>query len=351
VNAVLVDETTRRATGGMIDYAVAEPVFAKGKADAIRVWEAVQARSRFGVDLFQHARASVVGRVRELDVLKDALTRVREERSPQLVTLVGVPGIGKSRLVYELMRVVEAESEIVTWRQGRSLPYGDGVSFWALAEIVKAQAGIHENEAPEDAGAKLAASVHAVLDDTAEADWIERHLRPLAGLAANGEVTAGRASSEPFAAWRRFFEALADKRPAVIVFEDLHWADDALLDFVDSLVERVGEVPLLVVATTRPEARLLGCPDAGRVRCAGDELEPTAVEREEEEHVKPLQPGGRDREEITSERPRRVLAEKVSPETSSRCGAGGSPWLIRIVRTDVAETKVPRLCSSPTIRL
>src|SRR5207253_4848441 len=133
----------------------AGPVVAKGKADAIRVWEAVQARSRFGVDLFQHARASVVGRERELDVLRDALLRVRVERSPQLVTLVGVPGIGKSRLVYELMQtVVEADEEIVTWRQGRSLPYGDGVSFWSLAEIVKAQAGSFEADTDAEPAAK-----------------------------------------------------------------------------------------------------------------------------------------------------------------------------------------------------
>jgi class 3 adenylate cyclase/tetratricopeptide (TPR) repeat protein len=252
-NGVLVDDTTRRATRAIIDFAAREAVSAKGKAEPIRVWEALEARSRFGVDLFQHVRTQLVGRQLELDVLAGALRRAREERSPQLVTLVGVPGIGKSRLVFELMRNVEADSEMVTWRQGRSLPYGHGVSFWALAEIVKAQAGILENDDDTEVEPKLARAVLALVDGAAEADWVERHLRPLAGLAANGEDRADQRDSEALAAWRRFFEALADWRPAVIVFEDLHWADDALLDFVDSLVERIADVPLLIVATTRPE--------------------------------------------------------------------------------------------------
>src|SRR4029077_18073139 len=100
----------------------------------------------FGVDESQRAVASLVGRGRELDLLSSTLGRVREERSPQLVTLVGVPGIGKSRLVHELAGIVDSEQELITWRQGRSLPYGDGVTFWALAEIVKAQAGILESD-------------------------------------------------------------------------------------------------------------------------------------------------------------------------------------------------------------
>jgi predicted ATPase/class 3 adenylate cyclase len=251
-NAVLVDEPTRRGTREAIEYAEREPVSAKGKAEPIRVWEALQARSRFGVDLFQHARTPLVGRQRELDVLKDALTRVREERSSQLVTLVGVPGIGKSRLVYELMQVIANDPRgLVIWRQGRSLPYGDGVSFWALAEIVKAQAGILETDTTTEAEGRLATAVQTVVDDRAAAEWVERHLRPLAGLGADKVIPADR--GEAFAAWRRFFEALADSRPTVLVFEDLHWGDEALLDFVDSLVEWVRDVPLLIVATARPE--------------------------------------------------------------------------------------------------
>src|SRR6266540_679497 len=179
-------------------------------------------------------------------------SRAREERVPQLITLVGVPGIGKSRLVYELMQATGNDpSGLVTWRQGRSLPYGEGVSFWALAEIVKAQAGILETDAERQAQPKLARAVQALVEDVSEAEWVERHLSPLAGLGGETDLPTDR--SEGFAAWRRFLEALADWRPVVLVFEDLHWADEGLLDFVDSLVEWVNDVPLLIVATARPE--------------------------------------------------------------------------------------------------
>jgi class 3 adenylate cyclase len=250
-NAILVDGTTRRATSDTIDYADIEPVSAKGKAAPVEVWQALEAHSRFGVDVIQHGRTALVGREREVDLLRDALARVRKECSPQLVTLVGVPGIGKSRLVYELMQSVETDRDMVTWRQGRSLPYGDGVSFWALGEIVKAQAGILETDAETDARPKLVRAVRALIEDAAEADWVESHLRPLVGLAGETELPTER--NEAFAAWRRFFEALADRRPAVLVFEDLHWADDGLLDFVDRLIDWVRDVPVLVVATARPE--------------------------------------------------------------------------------------------------
>jgi len=155
VNGVLADETTYRATRQAIAYREAESVEAKGKADPIPVWEALEARARFGVDVTHHARAELVGRERELSVLRDALARAQHERIPQLVTLVGVPGIGKSRLVYELSRIVDADPELITWRQGRCLAYGDGVAFWALAEVVKAQAGILERDTEPEAADKL----------------------------------------------------------------------------------------------------------------------------------------------------------------------------------------------------
>jgi class 3 adenylate cyclase/tetratricopeptide (TPR) repeat protein len=253
-NAILVDEATYRATRNVIDYVEAEAVSAKGKGRPIRVWQAVQARPRPGADSFQHARTPLVGRERELDLLKDALARVRAERSPQLVTLVGVPGIGKSRLVFELMQAISDDtSSTVTWLQGRSLPYGDGVSFWALGEIVKAHAALLETDGDDHAQRKLAAAVDTLIDDAREAEWVEHHLRPLAGLGGDGEGPANPRHNESFAAWRRFFDALADRGPLVLVFEDLQWADDGLLDFIDSLVEWVGRVPLLVAATARPE--------------------------------------------------------------------------------------------------
>ena len=204
------------------------------------------------MDVAHHARTELVGRERELSVLRDALERARQERVPQLVTLVGVPGMGKSRLVYELSRIVDADPELITWRQGRCLAYGDGVTFWALAEIVKAQAGILERGRRSGGGSEAAAGRRR-RDRGRERCPVGR------GAPAPARGSRGRARlggdrrGEAFAAWRRFFEALAEQRPLVLVFEDLHWADEGLLDFVDELVDWPSGVALLVVCTARPE--------------------------------------------------------------------------------------------------
>jgi tetratricopeptide (TPR) repeat protein len=216
----------------------------------VPVWAVRQARSRFGVDVAQEARTPLVGREGDLRLLVETLDRVRRERSPQLVTLVGVPGIGKSRLVSELFQHAERDPELITWRQGRCLPYGEGVSFWALGEVVKAQAGILETDTSEEARGKLRAAIDA--SACGQPEWIGSHLSPLVGLAPEREL-AGDRRSETFAAWRQFLESLADQRPLVLVLEDLQWADDGLLDFVDHLVDWAGSVPILVVATARPE--------------------------------------------------------------------------------------------------
>ena len=251
VNGILVDETTYRATRHAIDYVDAEHVDAKGKAAPIEVWHATAARSRLGVDVAHEARSELVGRERELAAVKDAFDRARHARTPQLVTLVGVPGIGKSRLVYELSKIVEADTDIITWRQGRCLAYGDGVTLWALTEIVKAQAGVVEQDAPAEVAVKLRRAAADALPET-DANWVEPHLLALAGLAEESELGGDR-RNESFAAWRRFLEGLAEQRPVVLVFEDLHWADEGLLDFVDELVDWITDAPLLVVATSRPE--------------------------------------------------------------------------------------------------
>jgi class 3 adenylate cyclase/tetratricopeptide (TPR) repeat protein len=248
VNGVLVGETTWRATRDRIEYSEHEPVSAKGKADPIKVWEAVQATSRFGMDLEQRALTPLVGRDRELGVVFDAFDRAVGQREPQLVTLVGVPGIGKSRLVAELFQRLEQSPELVWWRQGRALPYGSGVSFWAIGEIVKAQAGVNENDTPATAAEKLRDSVaQAVGED--EREWVHGHLAPLLGLSDDGALDR----QEAFAAWRRYLEGIAEQHPLVLVVEDLHWADEGLLDFVDHLAEWAAGVPLLVLASARPE--------------------------------------------------------------------------------------------------
>jgi class 3 adenylate cyclase/tetratricopeptide (TPR) repeat protein len=252
VNGILAGETTFRATERQIEYREAPPVTAKGKAAPISVWEAVEPRARFGVDIGRRGGVALVGRDQELDVLRDALSRVRAESAPQLVTLVGVPGIGKSRLVVELSSVVDAEPELIFWRQGRSLPYGDGVTFWALSEIVKAQAGILETDSAEVTREKLHHAVEDAVGDPGEAAWIEGHLSPLVGLEDEAQIRDDR-GAEAFGAWRRFFEQLAERSPLVLVLEDMHWADDGLLDFVDYLAEWASGVRMLIVCVARPE--------------------------------------------------------------------------------------------------
>ena len=202
----------------------------------MKVWEAISA-----APLQDRLHTTpLVGRERELGQLRDALVRARDDRMPQLVTLVGEPGIGKSRLVYE---VFQGNGD-VAWRKGRCLPYGDGVAFWALGEIVKAQLGILESDSIERAEEKLVSSVA----DT----WVAGHLRTLVGVGEERESLGDR-RAEAFAAWRRFLTALAEERPLALVLEDVHWADDALLDFITHLVEWAQESPLLVICTARPE--------------------------------------------------------------------------------------------------
>jgi class 3 adenylate cyclase/tetratricopeptide (TPR) repeat protein len=250
-NGILVDETTCRATERAIEYRDAEPAEAKGKAEPVPVWEPLEPRARFGADVLT-PQTPLVGRERERELLASALDRAGSERSVQLITLVGVPGIGKSRLVAELFQLISESPEFVTWRQGRSLPYGDGVTYWALGEMVKNQVGILETDTAEQAAEKVAAEVARLFGDAAEARAVASRLGLLLGLEATAEQSEDT-RAESFYAWRRFFEELAGERPTVLVFEDLHWADDDLLDFVDHLVDWAADVPLLCVCTARPE--------------------------------------------------------------------------------------------------
>ena len=194
--------------------------------------------------------APLVGRKEELALILDTLARARRDRTVHLVTLVGVPGIGKSRLVWELQRALADEPSLVTWRRGRCLPYGDGVTYWALGEMV-ARRRYSRNRRQSDRCPKLGRSARDVVGTSAEAGWIESHLRPLLAL----EGDAGRERDEAFAAWRRYFEALAEPAPLVLVFEDLHWADEGLLDFIDHIADWAMERPMVLLCTARPEFR------------------------------------------------------------------------------------------------
>jgi DNA-binding SARP family transcriptional activator/tetratricopeptide (TPR) repeat protein len=185
-----------------------------------------------------------VGRHRDLAVLRAAFDKTAGERTPQLVTILGEAGIGKSRLVAELKRALEAEDGEVLWLAGRCRPYGDGTSLSALADVVKHHAGVTDT----DTTAAAVAKIRAVLPADERQD-LEPRLTPLIG--ADAGVTQSR--FESFAAWRRFIEIIARRAPAVLVVEDLHWAAPLLLDFLEDLTTSMSDAPVLIVATTRPE--------------------------------------------------------------------------------------------------
>jgi class 3 adenylate cyclase/tetratricopeptide (TPR) repeat protein len=246
VGAVVVGETTYRITENVFDYQPLEPLVVKGKNQPIPVWRALAARARLGTDIPKVHTTPLVGRELERRLLQDTFERTVRDRSVQLVTIMGEPGVGKSRLVAELLRFVDDWPDLVRWRQGRCLPYGNGVTFWALGEIVKAEAGILESDSPDTATAKLDA---ALAEDAPDREWLRQRLAPLVGLAASSLAER----EEGFTAWRRFLELIAERNPAVFVFEDLQWADDALLAFVEHLADWSEGVPMLLLATARPE--------------------------------------------------------------------------------------------------
>jgi class 3 adenylate cyclase/tetratricopeptide (TPR) repeat protein len=252
VNGVVVGEVTYRSTADFINYEQLDPVTVKGKPTPVPIWRAIAARSHFGVDFDLAPKTPFIGRYFDLAALKNAYKRTVRESSVQLVTITGEPGVGKTRLLREFSSFIDNQDELVYWRQGRSLAYGDGITFWALGEVIKAQAGILESDDPEVASCKLQVAVEAVVEESDEHTWFVTRLGPLVG--AKGSGSGGPADKEEsFTAWRRFLEAIASRAPLVLVFEDLHWADAVLLEFIDHIVEWSIGVPLLVVCTARPE--------------------------------------------------------------------------------------------------
>lgn len=248
---VLVGEVTYRSTSSFIDYEDLHPVRVKGKPHPIKVWRAIAARSRYGIDVDISPTTPFVGREVELELLESSFRRTLHQSSVQLVTILGEPGVGKTRLLTEFASHLDEQELLVYWRQGRSLPYGEGITFWALGEIVKAHAGILDSDGPDQAAGKLGSVLAHIVDEQAERDWLAARLSPLIGTSGRSETEVRR--DETFAAWRRFLEAVGRQRPLVVVFEDLHWADPAMLEFIDHLVEWSTGAPMLVLCSARPE--------------------------------------------------------------------------------------------------
>jgi class 3 adenylate cyclase len=253
---VLVTEATRRATERAIAYGPPSAWAPPGAREPAAAWPALAPRA--GPASPSRRFPPLVARERELDALLAAAGRALPGAGPELVTIVGAAGIGKSRLLAELADRLAAGTRNLAWRHGRALPYGDGPTFGALADAVKAEAGILESDGAELAGRRLADAAAAVADPVTAA-WVTGHLRRLVGVAArrggtDGGPTTAADREEEFAAWRRFLHGLAATRPLVLALEDLHRADDALLDFVEALADRdAGPAAVLVLATARPE--------------------------------------------------------------------------------------------------
>ena len=223
---ILIGDATRRLLGGAVRVEAVESLVLKGKTERVPVWRMVEVLP--GVPVFtSKLDTPFVGRERELAELEEAFERSTEERACRLVTVLGPPGIGKSRLIAELHSAVEEEATVLT---GRCLPYGEGITFWPLAEIVREL----------DLGNALRGEV--------DAEAICRRIEAAVGVGdSSGRI------EETFWAVRRLFEAIANERPLLLVFEDIHWAEPSFLDLIEYLAQWTRDAPVLLVCVARPE--------------------------------------------------------------------------------------------------
>jgi class 3 adenylate cyclase/tetratricopeptide (TPR) repeat protein len=248
--SVFVGEATYLATNHAIAFSEIGELALKGKDEPVRAWRALRVVSKTrGAERPEGVEPPFVGRDEELRVLKDALNSLHRDRRARLISVTGIPGIGKSRLSWEIHKYADGVVDNFYWHHGRSPAYGEGVTFWALAEMVRMRAQISEDEDAADTRDKLAQTIAEFVADPDERNWIAPRLSHLLGLADAPSGTR----DETFAAWRRFFESVAEKDPVVMVFEDLQWADNGLIDFIESLLEWSRSQPILVVALSRPE--------------------------------------------------------------------------------------------------
>ena len=241
---IVVGQTTGELTEGKILYEPLPAASLKGKRRPVPCLLVRGPVSRRGVDPLRRFAAPLIDREVESGILRGLLEKASASGQPQLALIVGEAGIGKSRLVAEFFRYVENRPQLVRWRQGSCPSYGEGLAFWALGEIVKAELGVLDSDDGQAIETKLARG----LADLSESEWLAARLRPLLGL-----PSPPAARDENYAAWGRFLASLAADTPAVVVFEDLHHASESTLDFLLHLVEQGTEAPLLVIGTARPE--------------------------------------------------------------------------------------------------
>ena len=247
---VLVGEATFRAASNAISFEPAGEHELKGKAAAIPAWRAIAVVARRG----GQGRAAIleppfVGREEELRLLKDLFDATARERKSRLISVIGQAGIGKSRLAWEFEKYLDGVVENVWWHEGRSPAYGEGISYWALVEMVRRRAGIGDGDDEATIRSRLNATLEEFVPDAGERRWIMPRFAGLLGI----EQLPAESREELFAAWRTLFERMSEQSPVILVFTDLQWADQGMLDFVENLLSWARSAPIFVVALARPE--------------------------------------------------------------------------------------------------
>jgi class 3 adenylate cyclase/tetratricopeptide (TPR) repeat protein len=251
---VMVDAATQRLAAAGVGFAAAGEHSLKGKAGPARLWRATRVLSGVGgQQRIDGLEAALVGRDAELRTVKELFHAVAERRVPRLVLVSGPAGVGKSRLGWEFYKYIDGLAEGVLWHRGRCLSYGDGVAFWALAEIVRQRLGIAEDDPADVATAKLLAGLDRFVPDASEREYAGVRLGRLLGVTVAGDGGQPLPREELFAGWRLFFERLAAQEPVVLLVEDAQYADAGLLDFLDYLVDWARDLPIYVLVFARPE--------------------------------------------------------------------------------------------------
>jgi class 3 adenylate cyclase len=295
--SVLVDAATRRLAEMAIGFADEGEHALKGKAERARLWRATRVLAGMGgSQRVDGLEAPLIGRDAELRTVKELFHAAAERRVPRMVVISGPAGVGKSRLGWEMRKYVEGLAQQVYWHRGRCLSYGDGVAFWALAEMVRQRLGIAEEDPASAAAAKLADGLDRLISDPGERAYARLRLGRLLGANVAGDGKAIVAREELFAGWRLFFERLAAEHPVVLVVEDAQYADAGLLDFLAYLIDWSRDLPVYVLVFARPElgqARPGFGTGRNRTTLTLDPLDPASMDQLAEALVPGMPPAAR----------------------------------------------------------